>query len=76
MYRIACLQTAGKDRISYKPLEHVDQNIKSPSDSKSSISGYESENDTNTTNIIENNNNNHIKPIKKLEQQKEVKKNC
>lgn len=41
----ACLQTAGKDRLSYKPLDHVDQNIKSPSDTKSSISGYESESD-------------------------------
>ncbi|XP_037039117.1 T-box transcription factor TBX10 [Bradysia coprophila] len=50
----ACLQTAGKDRLSYKPLDHVDQNIKSPSDTKSSISGYESEND-----VIDSNHHRH-----------------
>lgn len=60
----ACLQTAGKDRLSYKPLDHVDQNIKSPSDTKSSISGYESEND-----VIDSNN--HRQSPKKCDQ-KEV----
>lgn len=65
----ACIQTAGKDR-SYKPLDHVDQNAKSPSDSKSSISGYESENESPENN--NNNNNNQRHSPKNCEQQSEV----
>lgn len=74
----ACLQTAGKDR-SYKPLDHVDHHQhqqsliddKSPSDTKSSISGYESENEM----PLDNNNrtDDGISP-KKGGDAKEVKK--
>lgn len=46
----ACLQTAGKDRASYKPLDHIDQSTSmtsssSSSDGKASIGRYDSETD-------------------------------
>lgn len=47
-YIPACLQTAGKDRASYKPLDHIDQNMttsSSSSEGKSSIGRYDSETD-------------------------------
>lgn len=52
---IACLLTAGKDRNSYKPLDHLDQttSLKTPEGSNSSIcSGNDSDADT----LNENNN--------------------
>ncbi|GAB0086113.1 T-box transcription factor T [Sergentomyia squamirostris] len=38
----ACLQSAGKDRSSYKPLEHIDHSLRSPED-RTRSNGTESE---------------------------------
>lgn len=40
-FYLACIQSAGKDR-SYKPLEHIDQNMSNVDYSKQAISNYES----------------------------------
>uniref|UniRef100_A0A1B0D416 Uncharacterized protein n=1 Tax=Phlebotomus papatasi TaxID=29031 RepID=A0A1B0D416_PHLPP len=38
----ACLQSAGKDRSSYKPLEHIDHSLRSPED-RTRTNGTDSE---------------------------------
>ncbi|XP_061391012.1 T-box transcription factor TBX5 [Musca vetustissima] len=55
----ACIQTAGRDRSSYKPLESVDSKL-SDIDTNSSCSGKdESVNNTTATNTHYNNDNNN-----------------
>ncbi|XP_037941173.1 T-box transcription factor TBX1-A-like isoform X1 [Teleopsis dalmanni] len=56
----ACIQTAGKDRASYKPLEHVDsKDIESTSSSSSTGSAICRENVNSNNNNNSNNNSNY-----------------
>lgn len=50
VFFIACLLTAGRDRPSYKPLDQLDQSIKSPQGSTSSNSGNESDQESSMNN--------------------------
>ncbi|XP_067639857.1 T-box transcription factor TBX1 isoform X2 [Eurosta solidaginis] len=53
----ACIQTAGKDRASYKPLEHIDAKISDLETQSNNSSGANSISSNTGSNYSENNNN-------------------